>query len=874
MKRTIYFSITLIGLVSSLVYFSTFSRNLKQEVNVAFRIIVNLDTTVVAGNRLITPVNIIKQENIRKLLTRFNSQKLQAVYRNRYNEKGFIKTGIQGNPTENWHQIILKNISKADELVALLKREKGVINVYLERPIPLKPCIAPNDPEYSSQWHLRSASYPVADIKAEQAWNINKGRNDVIIAVCDGGVDYTHRDLDPGDRSHVITGYDSGNDDNNPMDDLPTDNALSFGGHGTHVAGIIGAMANNAKQVSGVMWNCKIMPVKMVGNGSLTLTYPFGSTNWDFSTTAFPSDVADAIDYAVNNGARVINLSYGFDNMGSLINDVILRVPLLYSSILNAYNHNVVVVAAMGNEYNRGNPIQYPAAFREVIAVGNTTNSNPPSRYHSSSTGSHICISAPGTNIKSTVRGGGTDVKTGTSMAAPVVSGVAGLIISQGLDRNLNLTNDDVRHILERTTDDITGTGIGFDNETGYGKVNAFSALTLLNSPNEVFHGVSTGGTALKINTFDKWIYIGSRWGLASGTYLSVDQYQITQHVTFNVPYCSVPKVWIRERESLCMSFAQPNDGYPYSEITIITNTGFDVRFAAYYVRYNISGQAVNKWIPTTSASTQIAYTVAGQPNLAAIADPISGPSIVCSSGASFFVNNVPTGCAVSWTCSSNISFDNQTGNPKVFIANGTGVGTIQATLISSCGNVTLPTKTIWAGPPIVNSVTGASPLGVYQPATYYAEISNSSSMPDSYSWATSPSNGVTITSYGQSASIMFAQSGWYQVMVKVHNTCGWSSYAMKMVNIISGYSLTISPNPTTTLTTIELVPASEEKALQEPDWDLEVYDAMQSLKAKVQKVKGNKHYLNTSDWKDGVYIIKIRIGNEIINDKLVVKQN
>jgi subtilisin family serine protease len=283
----------------------------------------------------------------------------------------------------------------------------------------------------------------------------------------------------------VIAGYDSGNDDNDPMDDLPTDAALSFGGHGTHVAGIIGAIANNQAQVSGIMWNCKIMPVKMVGNGSLTFTYPFGSTNWDFSTTAFPSDVADAIDYAVNNGAHVINLSYGFDSMGALLNDVILRVPLLYNAILNAYNHNVVVIAAMGNEYLRGNPIQYPAAFREVIAVGSMRNSNPTSRSSFSSTGNHICVSAPGDNILSTIRGGGTGLKSGTSMAAPVVSGVAGLIISQGLDRNFNLTNDDVRHILERTADDITSTGIGFDNETGHGEINALSALSLLNTPNK-----------------------------------------------------------------------------------------------------------------------------------------------------------------------------------------------------------------------------------------------------------------------------------------------------------------------------------------------------------------------------------------------------
>ena len=504
-------------------------------------------------------------------------------------------------------------------------------------------------------------SYPTADIRAQQAWEINKGRSDVIIAVCDGGVDYTHPDLDSGDRSRVIAGYDSGDDDNDPMDDLPYDNPSSYAGHGTHVAGIIGAITNNGslnngENVAGVMWNCKIMPVKMVHGGDLTIKYIFGSTHWDFSTTAFPSDVADAIDYAVNNGAHVINLSYGFDSMGGLLNDIILRVPLLYQAILNAYNHNVVVIAAMGNEYNNGNPIEFPAFFRNVIAVGATTNSNPPSRVSFSSTGSHICVSAPGEGIISTIRGGRTGSMSGTSMAAPIVSGVAGLIISQGLDRNFNLTNDDVRHIIERTADDITSTGIGFDNETGYGKVNAYRALSLLNTPNVLYHGVSTGGTSVKLSTLSKWIYNGPQWGLASDMYLDVDQYEITKHITFDVPFCSIPQVWMRDRESTCLSFGNPNDGYHYARITNITNTGFDVKYAAYYVRYNSLGQTLNKWVPVEPASTKIAYSAIGQPNPAGTAGPISGTDLVCpSSDATFTVNNCPPSIQPNWTCSSNL---------------------------------------------------------------------------------------------------------------------------------------------------------------------------------------------------------------------------
>jgi hypothetical protein len=149
------------------------------------------------------------------------------------------------------------------------------------------------------------------------------------------------------------------------------------------------------------------------------------------------------------------------------------------------------------------------------------------------------------------------------------------------------------------------------------------------------------------------------------------------------------------------MSFAQPNDGYPYSEITNITNTGFDVRYAAYYVRYNISGQTVNKWVPAAPASTNISYTAVGQPHPAGAVGPLSGPSTICPSGTTFTVNNVPAGCTVSWACSSNISFDNQTGNPKVFTASGTDAGWVQATINSgTCSSIILPRKDVWNVPP------------------------------------------------------------------------------------------------------------------------------------------------------------------------------
>src|SRR5690606_27678405 len=134
----------------------------------------------------------------------------------------------------------------------------------------------------------------------------------------------------------------------------------SFAGHGTRIAGVIGARTDNGQQVAGVMWNCKIMPVKMVRSGGIKIPHIL---DWDWSTTAFPSDVADAIDYAINNGAHVINLSYSFPDMGWVLNEVVLRIPLLAQAINNAYQNNAVITASMGNEFGTDNSIRYPAGF-------------------------------------------------------------------------------------------------------------------------------------------------------------------------------------------------------------------------------------------------------------------------------------------------------------------------------------------------------------------------------------------------------------------------------------------------------------------------------------------------------------------------------
>jgi hypothetical protein len=510
--------------------------------------------------------------------------------------------------------------------------------------------------------------------------------------------------------------------------------------------------------------------------------------------------------------------------MGYPINEIIFRVPLLYAAISNAYNQNVVVVAAMGNEYQSGNPIEYPAAFaHEVISVGASTETF--TRWPDSNTGQHIDVSAPGTNILSTQRGGGTTVKNGTSMATPVVSGISGLLISQGKDHNFNLTNDDVRNILEISADDMGATG--YDVETGYGKVNAFNALSLINSPNTVSHNNSFSGTSVVINTLNPWIYSGqNRWNLVAGSYYSVDEYQITKHVNFAVPFCSIPNVWIRDRECISLSFANPNDGFPWAEISNISTTGFDVRYAIYYVRYNYLGQSLNKWVPSTIPNSKVEYTAVGAPNIAATAGPITGPFLICSSGSTYTIPNLPSGHTITWVPGPYLTRTSPPGsNPCTFTSNGNGSSYIGATISSDCGvNFPLVNLPVWAGKFESTSVSGQSgvcPNSIYN---YTAQVPGGHQSSYSYSW-TYPSNWMKNNQYQNTVTLQtpMYNPAYGTVRVSITNSCGTSGYSGLTVYPGGGCRtyFTIYPNPASDNLTITMI----DNSTSSTDLDTDVTD-------------------------------------------------
>jgi len=300
-----------------------------------------------------------------------------------------------------------------------------------------------NDALFGRQWGLQnlgqnSGKYD-ADLDATGAWTMTKGSNGVLIAVIDTGIDYGHEDLNDG-RIRTDIDKDYVNDDDEAMDDH---------GHGTHVTGIIAAETDNKVGVAGIMWNAQILPLKAMSKDG----------------TGTAEDVAEAIRYGADKGARVINMSLGGDSCSQTMADA---VNYAY------FDKGVTLVAAAGNN---GGSIGYPAKYAPVIAVGATDNKDVLTSF--SSHGVELDVTAPGLTIFSTVPNNGYEAWSGTSMAAPHVAGVAGLLLSQ----RPALNNNEVSAILTQSADDLGKDG--FDTVYGYGRVNAQKAL-LLKTPSDV----------------------------------------------------------------------------------------------------------------------------------------------------------------------------------------------------------------------------------------------------------------------------------------------------------------------------------------------------------------------------------------------------
>lgn len=336
----------------------------------------------------------------------------------------------------------------------------------------------PNDTYYGSQYYLNM-------IGMQNTWDITKGDSAVIIGVIDTGLDFLHPDLQ---SSYKINYGEYGNgkqsngidDDNNgfiddwrgwdftdelytgdprrgdyltPDNDPTDDNKQS---HGTAVTGIINASFNNNLGISSVAPGCKVLVMRA----------------FDAEGYGEEDDVANAILYGVYNGVRIFNFSFGDYIFSNLLRDVIKF----------AYTQNAVIVCSAGNDGS--DRLHYPSAYDEVISVGATDDNNAKAGF--SSYGETVDIFAPGYQNLTTVRTGKGSEQfnrdysklNGTSFAAPVVAGVAGLLLS----KNPSLTNEEIRGILVSTTALMQGQ-TAWDHIRASGRVDALNAVQNFNNP-------------------------------------------------------------------------------------------------------------------------------------------------------------------------------------------------------------------------------------------------------------------------------------------------------------------------------------------------------------------------------------------------------
>lgn len=370
------------------------------------------------------------ESQIKTLITLYGSRELKKI------------------PRIDVYQLKVPHHLSVREMVNLLSLNPEV--EFAEPNYYVRLAVTPNDPLFKYQYALYNPGGALllpgspqgkarADIRASEAWEETRGSKEVLIAVIDSGLDLLHPDMRDKIRS---SGRDFVNDDFDATDDH---------GHGTHVSGIAAAATDNNEGIAGVAWNCQVLPLKVIDKeGS-------GLYSW----------VAEAIIWATDNKADVINLSIGGDEPS-----LTLESALRYAS-----EKNVIIVAAAGND---NGPVLYPAAYDNYCLAVAATDYND-TRPDWSNFGPEIDVAAPGVRVVSLVPRWyfGPDslpygYGSGTSMAAPHVAGLAALL------KSLKpwLKAKEIMDIIRYSCDDVNvSTNKGRDNFIGYGRINMEKAL-------------------------------------------------------------------------------------------------------------------------------------------------------------------------------------------------------------------------------------------------------------------------------------------------------------------------------------------------------------------------------------------------------------
>lgn len=340
------------------------------------------------------------------------------------NDKKLIRT----------YQIEFSQIQQVNDLVESVMKSDLVL--YAEKKELHESFLTPND-QYFSNGFGNAGQWGLFQIDAQLAWDISTGSSNIVVAVTDNAINVDHPDM----TNKMVAGWDAAENDNDPRPCGGND-----GFHGSHVSGIVGAESDNNIGIASIGFDVSIMPVK-IGNcatGALTAGY-------------------DGIIWAADNGADVINMSWGGGGQSQYGQNVCDY----------AWNEGSILVAAAGND--GVNSVFYPAGYNNVISVASSTQGDAKSGF--SNFGSWIDVTAPGSGILSCNENSGYQSTQGTSMASPMVAGLVGLMKSHAP----STSNQDIIDCLLNSCDNIDGANPNYIGQLGAGRINAHQALICMN---------------------------------------------------------------------------------------------------------------------------------------------------------------------------------------------------------------------------------------------------------------------------------------------------------------------------------------------------------------------------------------------------------
>jgi subtilisin family serine protease len=431
--------------------------------------VINKGNTFYLSNTVMVKINGSTEDILQsKFIQQIHPDKFEKVFSN-------SSTALYKSSTSLDNIYMINYLTNEDPFDVAIKIKKIPGVVWAEPKFVRKVTYTPSDPLYISNQQKN-----LERVFASAAWDISKGDTNVVIAIIDTGVDWEHPDLaanifinrndipnngidedDGGEYPDDIHGWDFGGFDGTPDNDPNEDESYRNSYHGTHVAGIAGAVTNNGVGIASIGFNSRILPVKVSrsdvrdDNDNPYVVYGF-----------------EGIVYAADKGVKVINCSWGGYSHSDFEQDVIN-----YATAKGA-----LVVAAAGNDAS--GDLFYPASYEGVLAVG-WLNTEDDTKSFAGNYGPGVDVMSPGTTILSTWRGDTNNnnllynVINGSSMASPLVAGLAGLVFSKFPD----YTPLQIAEQIRITADNVDAQNPGYEMLLGRGRINAFRALTETGSP-------------------------------------------------------------------------------------------------------------------------------------------------------------------------------------------------------------------------------------------------------------------------------------------------------------------------------------------------------------------------------------------------------